>query len=158
MTDHNKHTACFRYLQMFPFLQMTWIKCTGATRSHIGTPCPGLVDRHKVLWRGMETLLELKPQLPFPINLQVAFSLFGCQSCGKLSPVIFCMFSVDGLLSVSLVLAGFNHQPITQQLHMQDRYKEDLKQQVSPGPQPSLYVGNCWMLMKGMNQTKHEML
>lgn len=26
---------------------------------------------------------------------------------------------------------------------MQDKYKEDLKQQVGPGTQPSVYTGNC---------------
>lgn len=42
------------------------------------------------------------------------------------------LFQLGQLDFSFLVLAGFNNQP--EQLHKRDRYKEDLKQQVSPGP------------------------
>lgn len=151
---------------MFPFFQVTWIKCTGSMRSHIGILSPGIVDRHKAFWWGMDTLPELKSGLPFPIDYQVVLSLSGWTgSCCLVYFSVLCivctpytlLFFKDRLLSVSLVLAGFGDQPTPQQLHTQDRYKEELKQQVGSGPQPLIYAGNCLDVNGGL-QTKHEML
>lgn len=46
------------------------------------------------------------------------------------------------LPSALLVLEGFSDQPTPQQLDMQERYKEALKQQVGPRCQSSVYEGN----------------
>ena len=85
-------------------------------------------------------LLGLKPGLLFPIKYQVVFGLSGLLCTVHCA---FCPFFADGLLSVSLVLAGFGDQPTPQQLHMQNRYKEDLKRQVSPGLQPLVEASHC---------------
>ena len=128
-----RYTACLDTYACFLSPQVIWIKCTGSTRSHIGIPFPGVAGRRKAFRREMGTLLGLKPGLLFPIKYQVVFGLSGLLCTVHCA---FCPFFADRFLSVSLVLAGFGDQPTPQQLHMQSRYKEDLKRQVSPGLQP----------------------
>lgn len=101
-------------------------------RSHLGILCSRIVNK-----------VELKPGLASPIDCQVVVSLW-VTVC---SVYIALLFAEIANYFVSLVLAGFSEQPTPQQLQMQDRYKEALKQQVSTRSQSFFNADNCLMML-----------
>lgn len=126
-----RYTACFRYLCMFPFPSGDLNQMHRINEESYRNP----VSKNSGQTQSVSTRDGDTPRAEAraPLSHQISGSV---QSLWVIVYCVFWPFFVDRFLSVSLVLAGFGDQPTPQQLHMQSRYKEDLKRQVSPGLQP----------------------